>query len=236
MEWNYLSLRFWIGLWSCLILLIIVAFDLSALVKYITRFTEESFAFLIAAIFIVEAFTKVLNIQDDYPVNKNYDFIPDYTCTCFPGNTSNSNRSSLHQELFTNNDTVGQTTPYSFGNNVTDSAMDITTYLPSMLEKYANYTKKECKTVGGILRGPGCDLTVHYKDNIYYFSLLLFLGTFTVAMYLKGFRNYKFFPAIVKSVLSDFSVMISILIFCLVDYFIGLKTPKLEVPETFRVS
>lgn len=36
-----------------------MAFDLSALVRYITRFTEESFASLIAVIFIAEAFKKL---------------------------------------------------------------------------------------------------------------------------------------------------------------------------------
>ena len=32
-EWNYLSFRFWIGIWMAGILLIMVAFDLSALVR-----------------------------------------------------------------------------------------------------------------------------------------------------------------------------------------------------------
>ena len=36
--------------------MIIVAFDLSAYVSYITRFTEESFAVLISLIFTFEAF------------------------------------------------------------------------------------------------------------------------------------------------------------------------------------
>jgi sodium bicarbonate transporter 10 len=50
--WDYLSFRFWIGTWTALILLILVAIDASALVCYITRFTEENFATLIAFIFI----------------------------------------------------------------------------------------------------------------------------------------------------------------------------------------
>ena len=36
-EWNYLSLRLWIGVWVTIILLLLVAFDASALVCYITR-------------------------------------------------------------------------------------------------------------------------------------------------------------------------------------------------------
>ena len=59
---HFLSFRFWIGLWVTVILLIIVAFDLSFLVRYITRFTEESFAVLISVIFIYEACSKTLQV------------------------------------------------------------------------------------------------------------------------------------------------------------------------------
>ena len=82
---NYLAFRFWIGLWVCAILLIIVAFDLSALVRYITRFTEESFAVLIGLIFIYEAFKKLYHIvEHDAPVDLTPDFVEDYTCVCMP--------------------------------------------------------------------------------------------------------------------------------------------------------
>lgn len=52
MGWNYLSFRFLIGTWIAIILMILVAIDASAFVCYITRFTEENFATLIAFIFI----------------------------------------------------------------------------------------------------------------------------------------------------------------------------------------
>lgn len=47
-----MSFRFWIGTWISVILVILVALDASAFVCYITRFTEENFATLIAFIFI----------------------------------------------------------------------------------------------------------------------------------------------------------------------------------------
>lgn len=47
-----MSFRFWVGTWVGIILLILVAIDASAFVCYITRFTEENFATLIAFIFI----------------------------------------------------------------------------------------------------------------------------------------------------------------------------------------
>jgi len=59
---HFLSFRFWIGTWVMVILLVIAAFDLSFIVRYITRFTEESFAVLISIIFIYEAFTKTLEV------------------------------------------------------------------------------------------------------------------------------------------------------------------------------
>jgi len=68
-----MSLRFWVGFWLAVILLLIVAFDLSFMVRYITRFTEESFAVLISIIFIYEAFTKVAAIYHGYPVGVGYE-------------------------------------------------------------------------------------------------------------------------------------------------------------------
>ena len=67
-DWDYLSARFWVGIWTAGFLLVMVVFNLSALVRYITRFTEESFACLIALIFIVEAFKKLAAIGKDDPM------------------------------------------------------------------------------------------------------------------------------------------------------------------------
>jgi len=72
-------------MWLSLLLLLMVAFDLSALVRYITRFTEESFAILIALIFIFEAFKKLIHILDEVPVAAN--------CTCLPPAVSRDNTS-----------------------------------------------------------------------------------------------------------------------------------------------
>ena len=56
---EYLSFRFCTGIWVGVFLFLLVAFDASAFVCYITRFTEENFATLIALIFIKKAFDKV---------------------------------------------------------------------------------------------------------------------------------------------------------------------------------
>ena len=58
-EYDYMTMRLWIGLWSTLFCLVIVALDLSSFVRYFTRFTEESFAALVGIIFIYEALKKL---------------------------------------------------------------------------------------------------------------------------------------------------------------------------------
>ncbi|XP_061943325.1 electroneutral sodium bicarbonate exchanger 1 isoform X8 [Apis cerana] len=87
-DWNYMSFRFWIGSWITLILIILVAIDASAFVCYITRFTEENFATLIAFIFIYKAIENVLSIGKKYPINTHANDPFDYECWCRPPNGS----------------------------------------------------------------------------------------------------------------------------------------------------
>ncbi|XP_053675323.1 sodium bicarbonate cotransporter 3 isoform X4 [Anopheles nili] len=79
--WDYLTFRFWIGTWIAIILVVLVAVDASALVCYITRFTEENFACLIAVIFIYKAIENVFHIGQDYPINTLGE---KYDCACLP--------------------------------------------------------------------------------------------------------------------------------------------------------
>lgn len=59
-----------------------MALDASALVCYITRFTEENFATLISLIFIIEALKNVGKIGHKMPMNTNLDLRID--CDCVP--------------------------------------------------------------------------------------------------------------------------------------------------------
>nr|CAD7423141.1 unnamed protein product [Timema monikensis] len=83
-DWDYLPFRLWIGVWIGIILLIMVAIDASAFVCYITRFTEENFATLIAFIFIYKAVENVLHIGRDFPINTSGSKKLDYNCSCEP--------------------------------------------------------------------------------------------------------------------------------------------------------
>lgn len=63
--WDFLPCRFWLGMWTAVMILALVAVDASFLVAYITRFTEEAFATLISIIFIVESFLAMSKLR--YP-------------------------------------------------------------------------------------------------------------------------------------------------------------------------
>ncbi|XP_039479596.1 sodium bicarbonate cotransporter 3 isoform X10 [Drosophila santomea] len=85
MGWEYMTFRFWIGMWVAGICIVLTAIDASALVCYITRFTEENFATLIAFIFIYKAIENVVVIGKNFPVNQGV-----YNCVCTPPIGSNA--------------------------------------------------------------------------------------------------------------------------------------------------
>ena len=60
---QFLSVRFWVGLWVFVITVCAVALEGSFLVRYITRFTEEIFAILISIIFIYEVVSKLKKVS-----------------------------------------------------------------------------------------------------------------------------------------------------------------------------
>lgn len=69
---EYIVGRVWIGFWLILIVIIIVAFEGSFLVGYISRFTQEIFSFLISLIFIYETFSKLIKIFQQHPLQRHY--------------------------------------------------------------------------------------------------------------------------------------------------------------------
>uniref|UniRef100_A0A8C4RZY1 Anion exchange protein n=1 Tax=Erpetoichthys calabaricus TaxID=27687 RepID=A0A8C4RZY1_ERPCA len=69
-DMEYLTGRVWIGFWLILIVLIMVAFEGSFLVRFVSRFTQEIFAFLISIIFIYETFSKLIKIFQKHPLNR----------------------------------------------------------------------------------------------------------------------------------------------------------------------
>ncbi|XP_078127906.1 electrogenic sodium bicarbonate cotransporter 1-like isoform X1 [Sander vitreus] len=204
-ELDYLEFRLWIGLWSGVFCLVLVATDASFLVQYFTRFTEEGFSALISFIFIYDAFKKMIKLAHYNPINSNYDpnLVTFYDCSCMPaGNSSHP----LDVSAWTNS---------------TDLSVNAT---------WASLTKQQCLKVGGQLVGGACG----YVPDITLMSLILFLGTYTCSMGLKKFKASRFFPTTVRKLISDFAIILTILLFCGVDAFVGVDTPKLIVPSEFK--
>ncbi len=69
----FLETLAWVGLWCMVILLVIAAADGSRLMRYFTRFTDETFAALISLIFIYEAVRKLLHQFQDLEEKKHHD-------------------------------------------------------------------------------------------------------------------------------------------------------------------
>ncbi|KAM9805073.1 anion exchange protein 3 [Neosynchiropus ocellatus] len=67
-NFEYLTGRVWIGFWLIVIVLVIVAAEGSFLVRYISPFTQEIFAFLISLIFIYETFSKLFKVFKEHPL------------------------------------------------------------------------------------------------------------------------------------------------------------------------
>ncbi|KAM6902570.1 electrogenic sodium bicarbonate cotransporter 4 isoform 2-T2 [Xenentodon cancila] len=81
---DYMELRLWIGLHSCLQCFLLVLSDASYIIKYMTRFTEEGFSSLISFIFISDAIKKMVGSFKYYPINRGFkpDYITSYKCEC----------------------------------------------------------------------------------------------------------------------------------------------------------
>uniref|UniRef100_A0A8B9VS43 Anion exchange protein n=1 Tax=Anas zonorhyncha TaxID=75864 RepID=A0A8B9VS43_9AVES len=83
---------------------------------------------------------------------------------------------------------------------------------------------------GGQLLGTSC----HYVPDVTLLSFLLFGGTFLCCTALKHFKSSRYFPTGLRKLVSDFSIILAILIFCAIDVALGLETPKLLVPSELK--
>ncbi|XP_077405679.1 sodium bicarbonate cotransporter 3-like isoform X9 [Vanacampus margaritifer] len=205
---SYLSLRTSIGLWTAFLCLILVATDASSLVCYITRFTEEAFAALICIIFIYEALEKLFHLGEYYPVNSHnvLDNLTSYSCQCSqPANTSAQLLQNLNQ----------------------------TGYSPDSIP-WSSLNVSMCKMLNGEFVGTACGNHGPYIPDVLFWSIILFFTTFFLSSFLKQFKTERYFPTKVRSTISDFAVFITIMIMVLVDYLMGIPSPKLNVPDRFE--
>ncbi|XP_067326328.1 sodium bicarbonate cotransporter 3 isoform X8 [Anolis sagrei] len=205
---SYLSLRTSIGLWTSFLCILLVATDASSLVCYITRFTEEAFAALICIIFIYEALEKLFHLGEVYPFNMHNDLnkLTMYSCVCAePPNPSNETMMAWKK-----------------ANKTVESI------------EWANLTVKGCNDLHGIFIGSACGHHGPYFPDVLFWSVILFFTTFFLSSFLKQFKTKRYFPTKVRSTISDFAVFLTIVIMVIIDYLVGVPSPKLHVPEKFE--
>uniref|UniRef100_A0A3B3THN9 Anion exchange protein n=1 Tax=Poecilia latipinna TaxID=48699 RepID=A0A3B3THN9_9TELE len=206
---SYLSLRTSIGLWTVFLCILLVATDASSLVCYITRFTEEAFAALICIIFIYEALEKLFHLGEYYPVNmhNSLDNLTFYSCQCSP--PANASDQLLQH-------------------------WNLTGYNSSDFIPWSNLNVSMCKLLDGEFVGPACGHHGPYIPDVLFWSIILFFTTFFLSSFLKQFKTERYFPTKVRSTISDFAVFLTIMIMVLVDYLMGIPSPKLHVPDRFE--
>ncbi|XP_057407856.1 anion exchange protein 3 isoform X1 [Balaenoptera acutorostrata] len=172
---EYLTGRVWVGLWLVVFVLALVAAEGSFLVRYISPFTQEIFAFLISLIFIYETFHKLYKVFTEHPLLPFYP--PEGALAAEP-------------------DLNGTALPPTEG-------------------------------------PPG----PRNQPNTALLSLILMLGTFLIAFFLRKFRNSRFLGGKARRIIGDFGIPISILVMVLVDYSItDTYTQKLTVPTGLSVT
>ncbi|XGW30502.1 hypothetical protein V3C99_009459 [Haemonchus contortus] len=89
---------------------------------------------------------------------------------------------------------------------------------------------EECEARGGEAVGLQC----HFKPDVYMLSVLLTFGTFALAWGLNNFRHSRFFGSTFRNALSDFGVVIAIVVMTMFSLTVGLDVPSLHVPQQFR--
>uniref|UniRef100_A0A8C7KZM7 Anion exchange protein n=1 Tax=Oncorhynchus kisutch TaxID=8019 RepID=A0A8C7KZM7_ONCKI len=205
---SYLSLRTSIGLWTAFMCLVLVATDASSLVCYITRFTEEAFAALICIIFIYEALEKLVHLGELYPINMNnkLDNLTFYICQCSPP----VNATPEIQQVWNHSGVAPE--------SISWTQLDV----------------DECSRLRGEFIGPACGHHGPYIPDVLFWSVILFFTTFFLSSFLKQFKTKLYFPTKVRSTISDFAVFLTIMIMVLVDYLVGIPSPKLNVPDRFQ--
>ncbi|XP_034458619.1 electrogenic sodium bicarbonate cotransporter 4 isoform X7 [Hippoglossus hippoglossus] len=209
---DYMELRLWIGLHSCLQCFLLVISDASYIIKYMTRFTEEGFSSLISFIFISDAIKKMVGAFKYYPINRGFkpDYVTAYKCEC-----------------------IAPDQAYVLGLNVSAPLGDDNMTLLFNLtgQDWSQLSKKECAKYGGTLVGNSCK----YVPDLALMSFILFFGTYSMTVSLKKFKFSRYFPTKLRTLISDFAIILSILVFCGLDSLLELDTPKLHVPTDIKL-
>lgn len=206
----FLTIRVYIGIWMAIIALVVSAVEGSVYVRLFTRFTQECFSALITLIYLFETATKLYSVYKRHPLLSSYEYVEDSVLTV-------ATTAGPHAEALIGNATAAV-------NLVTDNAtaLVLNTTAPVMQHTLLAFSDH----VG-----------LKNQPNTALFCTMLTLGTFTVAYFLRIFRNSHFLGRNARRALGDFGVPIAIAIFVSLDFLVpAVYTEKLSVPEGLSPS
>ncbi|KAI8496604.1 Anion exchange protein 3 [Branchiostoma belcheri] len=214
---EFMTWRLWIGLWILVICIITVAFEGGVFVRYVTRFTEEVFAFLISFIFIYEVFKFLSKVYTKNPLCSDCYYYDSVGAPAYNRNGSllvNTTYPTLDGYINPRaNDSRRMPMPAGFP--VVPAALD--PVYPAYTDP-DGYEAKEIKN----------------QPNTALMSTILCFGTFFVAYFLRKFKNSKFLSRGARRGLGDFGLLIAIVVMVCIDFFFqDVYTQKLEVPDGF---
>ncbi|XP_049652740.1 electroneutral sodium bicarbonate exchanger 1-like isoform X2 [Accipiter gentilis] len=95
-------------------------------------------------------------------------------------------------------------------------------------------SQEECQYLRGEFQGPACGRDGPYTPDVFFWCCILFFATFALSSFLKKFKTSRYFPTRVRSTVSDFAVFLTIVIMVLLDFVVGIPSPKLQVPHAFK--
>ncbi|CAF1403791.1 unnamed protein product, partial [Didymodactylos carnosus] len=232
---DFWTVRCCVSLWTTFFIIILVAFEGSFMIRYVSRFTEEIFAFIIAVVYLYEPVKKLHKIFKANPVLGKYNDYPLY-CSC--------NKSSL---LFNETTLTLDVLSSSLGQlSTTTSSSSFLTSNTTILYNSLKYACNDClsnKSLTYLSKLNGTNFyDIPQQPNKALLSLIILLGTCFIALALKRFRRSKFFGRTSRRTLSDFGMSIALVCMVLVDHLITKSaggyslTQKISVPDSIRPS
>lgn len=181
-------------------------------VRYITRFTEESFAALISIIFVMESFLQLFHTTGQSPpklhtiyshgVDASLDTLPG--CACFVNGSRvystawpAASTTSMWGEDELSNMSNARNAAHDESHGGASSSLAATNTTAAAHAGVAHKLAqdvverlKACQHAGGVLMGSACENV----PDVFFFCVILFILTFLISMGLRALRDSPFLP------------------------------------------
>lgn len=215
MDYSFLTVRVYVGVWLSIIAFTMAAFEGSVYVRLFTRFTQEIFSALITLIYLVETALKLVSTYKRHPLFAEYVY----------KNISEIRLNALEAATEIN------TSMNELDGNVSDFTSTVSTTISVVSQNITELSSDSNLLLPWDSHGP------LNQPNTALFCTLLTLGTFTSAYSLRIFRNSKFLGRNARRALGDFGVPISIAVFLTIDLLVPqVFTDKLAVSNEYLIE